>query len=103
MATVDRYVKKRFGIGGEYGEYYLDHTADGGYINILEPHVAYAEADSPDGQTFFVFRLPWVMQFKWIARCVKGPHEGKTLSILEKKFITSGHWLWRSKHGGQIL
>ena len=101
--TVDRYVRKMFGVGNRFGPYYLDHVGDGGRTDFWKPYVGYAEGDSPDGQGFFVYRLPWTQSFKWNARCTSGPDAGKILSTIERKFRTSGHWLWDPKREGEFL
>ncbi len=103
--TVDRYVRKLFGIGNRFGPYVLDHSkiGGGGVTDPSRPYIAYAEGDSPDGQNFFLYRLPWTQSFKWEARCIKGPNSGKILSTIERKFRTTGHWLWNPKHDGRFL
>ena len=101
--TVDRYVRKLLGIGNRFGPYVLDHAAEGGMTDAFKPYVGYAEGDSPDGQTLFLYRLPWTQSFKWEARCTGGPNKGKILSIIERQFKTSGHWLWNPKREGFFL
>ena len=101
--TIDRYVKKIFGIGNRFGSYKIDHGGDGGMTDMKKPYIGYAEVDSPDGQNFYVYRLPWTQSFKWQARCTKGPDTGKILSTAERKFKTSGHWLWNPKREGSFL
>ena len=86
--------------GSSYG---LDHAADGGRTDEVNPNVGYAEGDSPDGQTLFIYRLPWTQSFKWEARCTQGPNKGKILSTIERKFKTSGHWLWEPRREGRFL
>ena len=101
--TVDRYVRKILGIGNRFGAYDIDHAAGGGMTDNINPYVGYAEGDSPDGQTLFIYRLPWTQSFKWEARCTSGPNKGKILSTIERKFKTSGHWLWNPKRNGRFL
>ena len=101
--TVDRYVKKIIGIGNRLGAYKLDHAMDGGFTEFRKPYIAYAEGDSPDGQTLFFYRLPWTQSFKWEARCTSGPDKGKILSSIERKFRTTGHFLWNSEREGEFL
>ena len=98
--TVDRYVRKLFGVGNRFGPYSLDHAADGGMTDFKRPYVGYAESDSPDGQNFYFYRLPWTQSFKWEARCTAGPGKGKILSSVERQFKTSGHFLWNPKREG---
>ena len=81
----------------------LDHAVDGGWTDGRNHYVGYAEGDNPDGQTFFIYRLPWTQSFKWEARCTSGPNKGKILSTIERKFKTTGHWLWNSKREGRFL
>jgi len=89
--TVDRYVKKLWGLwGGVFGKYYLDHS---GVVGSSAGDAGFAEGDSPEGQSFaHIYYYPWTQAFLWKARCLSGPHAGKTLSTLEKKYRTSGHW-----------
>lgn len=102
--TVDRYVRKLFGrYGGVWGPYKLDHAADGGITYAHRPYVGFAEPDSPDGQVFLIWRLPWTQSFKWQARCTDGPNKGKILSSIERKFKTTGHLLWNPKREGRFL
>ena len=101
--TVDRYVRKLFGVGNRFGPYTLDHAGEGGMTDYKKPYIAYAENDSPDGQNFYLYRLPWTQSFKWQARCTGGRNAGKILSTIERKFRTSGHWLWSPKREGMFL
>ena len=101
--TVDRYVRKLLGVGNRFGPYNLDHGGDGGMTDSRKPYIGYAESDSPDGQNFYFYRLPWTQSFKWEARCTSGPDKGKILSTVERKFKTSGHWLWNPKREGRFL
>ena len=101
--TVDRYVRKLLGVGNRFGTYKLDHAGDGGETDSRKPYIGYAESDSPDGQNFYFYRLPWTQSFKWEARCKSGPAKGKILSTIEREFKTSGHWLWNPKREGQFL
>ena len=101
--TVDRYVRKLLGVGSRFGTYKLDHAGDGGETDSRKPYIGYAESDSPDGQNFYFYRLPWTQSFKWEARCKSGPAQGKILSTIERKFKTSGHWLWNPKREGQFV
>ena len=96
---VDRYVKKFLGIGGRYGDYVLDHADEGGGSYLDEPYTGYAEGDKPDGQTLFIYRMPWTQAFKFIAICSDGPNKGKQLSSIEKLFKTDGHFFGQPYEG----
>ena len=103
--VVDRYVRKVLkwgswsGIGCIFGPYYLDHSGDRESL-VEDPYSGYAEGDRPDGQNFLLYRLRWMQAFKFVARCVKGCDKGKVLSTVEKKFVTTGHWLWSDDYDG---
>ena len=98
---VDRYVRKILGIGNKYGSYGLDHSGER-VSSLDDPYSGYAEADTPDGQSLFFYRMPWTQSFKFVARCVKGKMNGQVLSTIEKKFKTTGHWFGQPYTGSFV-
>ena len=98
---VDRYVRKILGVGNKYGSYGLDHGGER-ESSLEDPYSGYAEGDTPDGQSLFLYRLPWTQSFKFVARCVKGKMNGQVLSTIEKKFKTTGHWFGQPYTGSFV-
>ena len=87
-ATVDRFIWKN----NQYPLIPASWQGDNGYGEGFwdaSDGTAHAEGDAPAGEGTIFGRLPWVFDFKFVAKCTKGSH--KVLSTIEKRYVTSGN------------